>query len=82
VKLVLRGIGPAILRRYLRELGAEETEDFQIVGDGWMARVEAGDPLFIGSIRLGQSIVTLDGDDETVEAIAEALKAKSLRAGG
>lgn len=82
MKLVLRGIGPAILRRYLRELGAKEADGFQLVGDGWTAQVEAGAPLFIGSIRLGQSIVTLDGDDETVEAVAEALKAKSLRAGG
>lgn len=82
MKLVLRGIGPAIVRRYLRELGGEESDASQLMGDGWTARVEAGDTLHIGSIRLGQSVVTFDGDAATVRAVVEGLKAKALRAGG
>jgi hypothetical protein len=82
VELVLRGIGPAILRRYLRQLGAEEGDGACLVGDGWTARVVASDPILIGSVRLGQSVVTLAGDDATVRAVAEELKAKVLRIGG
>ncbi len=82
MRLQMRGIGPAIIRQYLVDLGGVETEGGTVVGHGWSAKVEAGAPIHIRAIRLGQTIVTFAGDDQAVEEVAAALKDKAIRAGG
>jgi hypothetical protein len=82
VRLELRGIGPAIIRRYLMDLGASETPVGTLVGDGWTASVEAGDPILIGALRIGLTIVTFAGDEATIQHVVAALKGKAIRAGG
>lgn len=82
MRLEVRGIGPAIIRGYLLDLGARETETDTLAGQGWTATVEAGDPIPIGALRIGRTIVTFAGDEATVRRIAAALQRKTFRAGG
>lgn len=78
----MRGIGPAIIRQYLVDLGGEDMGDGTVVGDGWSAMVEAGEPIHIRAIRLGQTIVTFSGAEDVVEEVVAELKDKAIRAGG
>ena len=82
MRLQMRGIGPAIIKQYLVDLGGEEADGGTVVGDGWSAAVDAGEPIHIRAIRLGQTIVTFEGDEDTVEGIVADLKDKAIRAGG
>lgn len=82
MRLELRGIGPAIIKRYLRDLGADETDAGTLFGDGWTATVEAGDPITIGPLSIGQTIVTFTGDEASIQDVVTRLEEKAIRAGG
>ncbi len=82
MRLELRGIGPAIIQSYLIDLGAVETGAGALAGDDWTATVKAGEPIPIGALRIGLTIVTFAGDDAATRRVVAALKEKTIRAGG
>jgi hypothetical protein len=82
MRLSLRGIGPGVISAYLVDLGGRKQEAGKIVGDGWEARVTAGEPVSVGALRLGVTEVELNGDPATLTDLHEAFQKKVLRAGG
>jgi hypothetical protein len=82
MRLSLRGIGPAVVSTYLADLGGRELAPGRIAGDGWNASVTVGEPVRVGSIRLGATEVELDGEPAALVRLREALEKKVLRAGG
>jgi hypothetical protein len=79
---VVRGVPLWLLREYLEEIGGRLQADGGLMGDGWMARLTQVDDYVIGSLRVGQVRLELDGEAASVERAREALEPKLLRAGG
>jgi len=82
VRLNLRGISPWLVMGYLKELGGRERAPDLVAGDGWQATVTPGEPVHVGSIRLGVTEVEFSGEAAAVKAILADFKQKTLRAGG
>gem|GEM_PF-1223262 len=82
VHLSLRGIGAWLVTEYLKELGGQEMEPGLIAGAGWQASVTVGQPVYVGSIRLGVTEVAFSGEKAAVEAVRVGFEKKALRAGG
>lgn len=82
MKLELRGIGPLVVSLYLRELGGRDIKPGWLEGNGWQAHVHQGQPVYVGSIRLGVTEVEFSGDEEAVERVRAAFEKKVIRAGG
>jgi hypothetical protein len=82
MRLSLRGMGPRVVSAYLVDLGGRESEPGKIAGDGWDAKVAAGEPVCVGAIRLGVTEVEFSGEPAVLACLHEAFEKKVLRAGG
>jgi hypothetical protein len=82
MRLSLRGIGPSVATAYLVDLGGRVLDPGKIAGAGWDASVKAGEPVSVGSIRLGVTEVELSGEPAVLDCLREAFEKKVLRAGG
>ncbi len=71
-----------LMKEYLTELGALETEKNVLTAPDWRAVVCKSEPAQIGSFRLGRIEVELTGDEAAIEAMLEKLHLKTLRCGG
>lgn len=78
---VQRGIPLKILRDYLTDLGGIPQDDSRISGPGWQAHLERVEDFQIGSLRVGQVRVTIEGEQPVLEALLPQLEKKLLRAG-
>ena len=77
------GVPLWLMKKYLVDLGAAETEENVMVGDdGWQAVVSKAEPARIGSLVVGRIDVEFSGDDEAVEELLEKLHWKTMRGGG
>lgn len=76
------GIPLWLMKKYLADLGATETEENVMVGDDWQAAVSKSEPARIGSLVVGRIDVEFSGDDAAVEKMLEKLHWKTLRGGG
>jgi hypothetical protein len=76
------GIPLWLMKKYLTDLGAVETAENVLVGDGWRALVSKGEPARIGSLAVGRIEVDLSGEKTAIEALLEQLHWKTLRGGG
>jgi hypothetical protein len=81
VKLIY-GIPLWLMKKYLADLGATETEENVLVGDGWAATVERSEPFKIGSLVVGRIQVELVGEPEVLDDLVEKLHWKTMRGGG
>ncbi len=79
---VVRGVPLWLLREYIEEIGGQLQADGGLMGDGWTARLTQVDDYVIGSLRVGQVRLELDGEAASVERARVALAPKLLRAGG
>jgi len=79
---VVTGIPLWLLRAYLEELGGRSSAEGRLQGDGWHARLTQVEDYQIGSLRVGQVRLELDGEAEAVERVRQALEPKLMRAGG
>ena len=82
MRLSLRGVGPAVISAYLVDLGGCEEAPGRIAGVGWVVRVIAGEPTYVGAIRLGVTEVEFSGEPLAVSRLREAFEKKVVRAGG
>jgi hypothetical protein len=82
VETVIRGLPLWLLRDYLVQLGARPDADGTLRGPGWSASLAQAEDFAIGSLRVGQVSLRLEGAPEAVAAAQAALQPKLLRAGG
>jgi hypothetical protein len=78
----LRGIPLWLLQQYLEGVGGQSQAEGQVSGPGWQARLTQVEDFVLGSLRVGQVRVVVDGDSESVAAVWQALQPKLMRAGG
>jgi hypothetical protein len=78
---VQRGIPLKILRDYLTDLGGISQDDRRVSGPGWQAHLERVEDFQIGSLRVGQVRVAIEGEQQVLEALLPRLEKKLLRAG-
>ena len=76
------GIPLWVMKKYLEDLGAAETEENVMVGDNWQATVSKAEPARIGSLVVGRIDVEFSGDEAAVEELLEKLHWKTMRGGG
>lgn len=76
------GVPVWLMKEYLADLGAVETEENVLVGDGWRAVVRQAHPNHIGSLVIGGATVEFSGDEAALAALFEKLHWKTLRGGG
>ncbi len=76
------GVPLWLMKVYLTDLGATETAENVMVGDGWQAIVRKSEPARIGSLVVGRIEVEFLGDETAIEAVLEKLHWKTMRGGG
>ena len=81
MKLIF-GVPLWLMKNYLTDLGATETEENVMVADNWQAVVKKSAPHKIGSLLAGRIEVDVSGDEAAIEIMLEKLHWKSLRGGG
>lgn len=70
------------MKKYLADLGATETAENTLAGEGWQAVVSQSEPAKIGSLVVGRINVEFSGDKAAIAALLEKLHWKTLRGGG
>lgn len=70
------------MKKYLVDLGATETAENTLTGEGWQAVISRGEPAKIGSLLVGRIEVEFSGDEAAIAALLEKLHWKTLRGGG
>ena len=82
----IRGMPLWLLRDYLVELGGAVAQDearyARVEGVGWTAVITRIEDFQIGSLKVGQLHITVDGDPHALAALTPQLEKKLLRAGG
>jgi len=78
---IQRGIPLKLFRDYLIDLGGSLAADGDVEGPGWQAHLERVEDFQIGSVRVGQVHVEIEGQSETLDALLPQLEKKLLRAG-
>jgi hypothetical protein len=76
------GVPLWLMKEYLAELGAVETEEHVMVGAGWQAVVSKAEPRHIGSLVVGGAAVDFAGDEQVLAALFAKLHWKTQRGGG
>ncbi|MCS6844911.1 MAG: hypothetical protein NZ528_11430 [Caldilineales bacterium] len=82
MRMSLRGVGVPIVTAYLVDLGGAALEAGLVVGDGWQARVWAGEPVQLAALRIGVTEVEISGEPGAVAQTAAELERKTIRGGG
>jgi hypothetical protein len=77
----IRGIPLWLLREYLEELGGTAVSETQVVGEGWTITLAKMEPFAIGSLRIGQVMMEIQGEDEVIARLNPKLEKKTMRAG-
>ncbi len=80
VRLV-RGIPLWLLREYLQELGGVVDGNGRVVGEGWIATLTPMEPFKLGSLRVGQLELQLEGTQDALDQLEPRLDKKTMRAG-
>jgi len=81
----VRGIPLWLLRDYMLEIegeGGVAEGDTRVVGKGWTLALTQLEDFAIGSLRVGEIRVELDGDPGAVARVLPFLEQKLIRAGG
>jgi hypothetical protein len=76
------GVPVWLMKKYLADMGAEETAENLMTGDGWQATVQKGEPARIGSLVVGRINVEFSGEPAVLDELVERLHWKTMRGGG
>lgn len=79
---VVRGVPLWLMREYLEQIGGRKQEEGWFQGQGWRARLVQIEDYAIGSLRVGQVRLKIDGEADSVARARAALEPKLLRGGG
>jgi len=77
----MRGIPFFLLKEYLQEMGAEETQPDVMETKGWRVKLERMEPFRLGSLSVGQTRLHVELQDEAAEEFMRVFSMKTLRAG-
>ncbi len=77
----VRGIPLWLLREYLEELGGQVDGNGRVIGDGWIATLTPMEPFQLGSLRVGQLELQLEGSQLALDELQPRLDKKTMRAG-
>lgn len=78
----VRGIPLWLLREYLVEAGGESLDDDRVEGKGWSAVLTQLEDFQVGSLKVGQVRLEVEGEPEPMARMEAFLEQKLLRAGG
>jgi hypothetical protein len=85
-ELTLRGIGVEVVGMYVEDLGGQVVDtrpgSASYEGPGWRIELRAAEPVRVGSVQLGVTIVRVEGQQPVVQQVEALLSKKVLRAGG
>ena len=70
-----------LLREYLEEIGGTAVSDNLVKGDGWTVTLIKQEPKKVGSLRIGQVKLEVEGEAKAVTALQKAFNKKTMRAG-
>ncbi len=79
---VVRGVPLWLMREYLEQIGGREQADGRFEGEGWRARLTQIEDYAIGSLRVGQARLEIEGEADAVARAQASLQPKLLRGGG
>ena len=79
---LIYGVPIWLMKKYLADLGAVETEENVMVGDGWQVAVRKSEPARIGSLVVGRIEAEFSGEPFVLEDLIERLHWKTMRGGG
>jgi len=84
VPIELRSVPLWLAENYLVKSGGEVIQKERLVrGDGWEARLTPGEPLKLGSLRIGRHYLDISGDNEAIlEQVMSQLGWMLMRGGG
>jgi len=77
----VRGIPYFLLKEYLVELGGVLEGEDVVKGRGWSVKLTKLEPFQLFSIRVGQSRLEMELEDEVAEDFLNRFAMKTLRAG-
>lgn len=77
----IRGIPLWLLREYLEELGGTAVSETRVEGEGCTITLAKMEPFAIGSLRVGQVMMEIEGEDEAIALLNPQLEKKTMRAG-
>jgi len=78
----VRGIPLWLLREYLVAEGGEVDADGRIAGAGWTAQLTQLEDYQIGSLRVGQVRVEIEGEAGPMAELEQVMEKKLIRGGG
>lgn len=76
------GVPLWLMKDYLGDLGAIETEENVMTGEGWQAVVRKSEPARIGSLVVGRIEAEFSGEDVALKEMLKKLHWKTMRGGG
>lgn len=76
------GVPLWLMKEYLEQLGAQDEGDDVLVAAGWRAQLRKADARRLGSLVIGGTTATFEGDAQALAAMFERLHWKTLRGGG
>jgi len=79
---LIRAVPLWMLRGYLEQAGGTARDDARVEGHGWSATLEQAEDHAVGSLRVGQVRLVLEGDAKAVARVRGELAPRLLRAGG
>jgi len=84
VPIELRSVPLWLAESYLVKIGGDVIEKERLVrGDGWQARLTPGEPVHLGSLRIGRHYLDISGENEAVlEEVMSRLGIMLMRGGG
>lgn len=78
----VRAVPIWLLREYLEGLGGKSDGDGLVHGPGWTATLTQIEDFVVGSLRVGQVRLEIEGKEKAIEKLRPVLEEKLLRAGG
>ncbi|NOX63690.1 MAG: hypothetical protein GXP42_17335 [Chloroflexi bacterium] len=83
VHLEVRSTAPWLVEHYLVKLGGTVVEKERlVVGPEWEARIERGEPVALGSLRIGVTFLDLIGSETALRELMKSLEIWLMRGGG
>lgn len=82
LEVTVTGVPLWLLQEYVQELGGRPELGGWLYGDGWRVRLTPIEDYQIGSLRVGQVHLELEGHIGRIQQIHTLLQKKLLRAGG
>lgn len=82
VEYELRNLPRHRMREYWVEAGGTLTSSLSAEGEGWKIWLESMPPAVVGPIEVRRDRLVIEGEQATVQRIADFMRGKTMRGGG